>query len=117
MLSIKGLHVFKDEKEILQNINLHFEKGKIYSILGGNGAGKSTLARTIIGFNNSERGEIIFDSLDITNMSITDRAKRGITIALQEPARFEGITVKEYLTLGGKFDEKNIDEILELVIS
>lgn len=115
MLNIKNIHVFKDEKEILQNINLHFEKGKIYSILGGNGAGKSTLARTIIGFNTAEKGEIILDSQDITNMSVTERAKLGITIALQEPARFEGITVYEYLTLGGKFDAANIEEILSLV--
>ncbi len=115
MLHIKNLYVFRDDKEILQNISLDFQKGKIYSILGSNGAGKSTLARSIIGFEKIERGELIFDSKDITEFSITERAKDGITIALQEPARFEGIKVIDYLTLGGRFSTENIKEIFQIV--
>ena len=105
------MRVSRNGKEILKNVELNFEKGKIYSILGSNGAGKSTLARTLIGFNNIENGTIIFDSVDITKSGITERAKLGMTIALQEPARFEGITVKEYITLGGKY---NSDDIMEI---
>lgn len=115
MLKVNNLHVFRDGKEILRNVELHFEKGNIYSILGSNGAGKSTLARTLIGFNKIEKGEVIFDSVDITNYNITDRAKMGMTIALQEPARFEGITVKDYITLGGKYESEDINEIFEIV--
>ncbi len=115
MLFLKNIHVYRDEIEILQNINMDFEKGKIYSILGSNGAGKSTLAKTIIGFTDVEKGSIILNSKDITNASITERAKSGITIALQEPARFEGITVKNYITLGGRYNSKDIMEIFEMI--
>ncbi len=115
MLRIENLHVFRDGKEILRNVDLDFEKGKIYSVLGSNGAGKSTLARTLIGFNAIEKGQIIFDSVDVTNATVTERAKLGMTIALQEPARFEGITVKDYLTLGGRYESEDINEIFEIV--
>ncbi|BDU50576.1 ATP-binding cassette domain-containing protein [Haliovirga abyssi] len=115
MLKVRNMHVFRGEKEILQDINLHFEKGKIYSILGSNGAGKSTLARTLIGFEKIEKGSIILNSKDITKFSITERAKAGMTIALQEPARFEGMSVKDYLTLGGRFSGDNLKDIFELV--
>lgn len=115
MLFLKNIHVYRDEKEILQDINMNFEKGKIYSILGSNGAGKSTLAKTIIGFADVEKGSIVLNSKDITNASITERAKAGITIALQEPARFEGITVKDYITLGGRYATEDIAEIFEMI--
>lgn len=115
MLKVQNMYVSSGEKEILQNINLHFEKGKIYSVLGSNGAGKSTLAKTLIGFEEVEKGTIIFDSQDITKFSITERAKKGMTIALQEPARFEGIVVKDYLTLGGRFPSANLKYIFELI--
>lgn len=115
MLKIENMHVFRDGKEILRNVDLDFEKGKIYSILGSNGAGKSTLARTLIGFNKIEKGEIVLDSVDITEYNVTERAKLGMTIALQEPARFEGITVKDYITLGGRFQSEDINEIFEIV--
>ncbi|NLK62729.1 MAG: ATP-binding cassette domain-containing protein [Fusobacteria bacterium] len=108
------MRVSRNGKEILKNVELNFEKGKIYSILGSNGAGKSTLARTLIGFNNIENGTIIFDSVDITKSGITERAKLGMTIALQEPARFEGITVKEYITLGGKYNSDDIMEFFQI---
>ena len=114
MLKIENMRVSRNGKEILKNVELNFEKGKIYSILGSNGAGKSTLARTLIGFNNIENGTIIFDSVDITKSGITERAKLGMTIALQEPARFEGITVKEYITLGGKYNSDDIMEFFQI---
>ena len=114
MLKIENMRVSRNGKEILKNVELNFEKGKIYSILGSNGAGISTLARTLIGFNNIENGTIIFDSVDITKSGITERAKLGMTIALQEPARFEGITVKEYITLGGKYNSDDIMEFFQI---
>lgn len=114
MLKIENMRVSRNGKEILKNVELNFEKGKIYSILGSNGAGKSTLARTLIGFNNIENGTIIFDSVDITKSGITERAKLGMTIALQEPARFEGITVKEYITLNNKYNSDDIMEFFQI---
>jgi Fe-S cluster assembly ATP-binding protein len=115
MLIIKNLYVFDVKKEILQNINMDFEKGKIYSILGANGAGKSTLAKSIMGLIKADKGDIIFESRDIGEFSVTERAKLGITLALQEPARFEGITVEEYVTLGGRFKNEDVEDIFEMV--
>ena len=89
-------------KPILQDLNLHVLPGEIHAILGMNGTGKSTLASVIMGLSgfSPTSGNVVFQGEDITALSVSDRAKRGITLAWQEPARFEGLTVKEYLELG-----------------
>jgi len=89
-------------KPILQDLNLHVLPGEIHAILGMNGTGKSTLASVIMGLSgfSPTSGKVIFQDEDITALPVPDRAKRGITLAWQEPARFEGLTVKEYLELG-----------------
>ena len=89
-------------KPILQDLNLHVLPGEIHAILGMNGTGKSTLASVIMGLSGfaPTSGNVVFQGEDITSLSISGRAKRGITLAWQEPARFEGLTVKEYLELG-----------------
>jgi Fe-S cluster assembly ATP-binding protein len=89
-------------KPILQDLNLHVLPGEIHAILGMNGTGKSTLASVIMGLSgfSPTSGKVVFQGEDITALSISGRAKRGITLAWQEPARFEGLTVKEYLELG-----------------
>ncbi|MGM0509005.1 MAG: ATP-binding cassette domain-containing protein [Fusobacteriota bacterium] len=115
MLTVKNVYVERDGKEILEDINMEFEKGKIYSILGSNGAGKSTLAKSLIGFTEVEKGNIILNSKDITHESITKRAESGMTIALQEPARFEGISVRNYITLGGRYTDNDIEEVFEMI--
>ncbi|MCM1104866.1 MAG: ATP-binding cassette domain-containing protein [bacterium] len=87
-----------DNKEILSHINLMFDK-RFTAITGPNGGGKSTLAKLIAGIITPTEGTILFNGEDITDMSITDRAKAGISYAFQQPVRFKGITVKDLITL------------------
>ena len=103
MLELKNVsYVVKDEngadKEILKNINLTIDE-RFVAITGPNGGGKSTLAKIIAGIYQPTSGQILFDGEDITNMSITDRAKKGISFAFQQPVRFKGLTVKDLITL------------------
>ena len=86
------------EKEILKNINLKIDD-KFVAITGPNGGGKSTLAKVIAGIYPVTEGQILFDGVDITNMSITERAKLGISFAFQQPVRFKGLTVRDLITL------------------
>jgi len=125
LLKVEDLHVYRGNREILKGVNLTIEKNEIHAIIGPNGAGKSTLAYTIMGISGYKptKGRIIFKGVDILDKSITERARMGMTLAWQEPARFEGIKVKNYLMLGmnGKYKkdretvEKKIEESLKLV--
>lgn len=85
-------------KEILKNVNLKIDDG--FSVITGpNGGGKSTLAKIIAGIITPTEGEIWLDGENITNLSITERAKRGISFAFQQPVRFKGITVHDLISL------------------
>ncbi len=86
------------EKEILKNINLVIED-KFVAVTGPNGGGKSTLAKVIAGIVTPTSGKIILDGEDITGLSVTERAKKGISFAFQQPVRFKGLTVKDLITL------------------
>ncbi len=110
MLKIQNLTLKRDAKIILRSIDFTVKAGEIYSILGPNGAGKSSLAYSIMGCNGykPDEGEIIFKGQEIANLSIWQRAKLGITLAWQEPARFEGITVKDYLLLSMKINALSV---------
>lgn len=88
-----------DQKTIINDLSLTIENGKFVVITGPNGSGKSTLARIIMGIEKPSSGRIIFDGQDVTDMSITDRAKLGISFALQQPVRFKGIRVHDLLRL------------------
>jgi len=85
-------------KEILKDINLELDNG-FAVITGPNGGGKSTLAKIIAGILIPTSGQIILDGEDITNLSVTERAKKGISFAFQQPVRFKGITVHDLLGL------------------
>lgn len=89
-------------KPILHDLDLHVLPGEIHAILGMNGTGKSSLASVVMGLSGftPTSGKVIFQGEEISALSISGRAKRGITLAWQEPARFEGLTVREYLELG-----------------
>lgn len=104
ILTLKKLELCRDGKKILRGVNLEIGNQEIHSIIGANGAGKSTLAYTLMGLQGYEQneGSIIFDGEDIAELSITDRAKKGITLAWQEPARFEGLKVRDYLSIGAR---------------
>lgn len=91
------------EIEILRNINLTIED-RFVAVTGPNGSGKSTLAKIVAGILTPTEGQIFLDSVDITEKSITERAKMGIGFAFQQPVRFKGITVKDLLSIAAGKD-------------
>ena len=91
------------DKEILKNINLKIED-RFVAITGPNGGGKSTLAKLIAGIVTPTSGQILLDGEDITGLSITERARKGISFAFQQPVRFKGLTVKDLITLASGQD-------------
>ena len=93
--------------EMVDDINFSMANGEILVITGSNGGGKSTLVKLIKGIEKLISGQILFDGVDITDMSITERAKLGIGYAFQQPPRFKGITVKKLLNLAAG---RNVDE-------
>ena len=95
-----------EEITILDDISFTVDAGKILVITGPNGGGKSTLAKIIMGIENPTSGKIYFDGVDITDLSITERAKMGIGYAFQQPPRFKGVTVKKLLNLAAG---RNVD--------
>ena len=86
-------------KEILRDITLTIPTGNLTVITGPNGGGKSTLAKLIAGIIRPTSGKILFDGEDITDMSITERARKGIGFAFQQPVRFKGIQVFDLIRL------------------
>ena len=103
MLELKNL-AFSVEgeggrKDILKDISLKVEDGTFLVITGPNGGGKTTLAKTIMGLNQATGGQILGNGEDITNLSITERAKRGISYGFQQPPRFKGVKVRDLLAL------------------
>jgi len=86
-------------KNIINGINLKIDEGKFVAITGPNGSGKSTLAKLIVGIIKPTSGQILYNGQDITEMSITDRAKLGISFAFQQPVRFKGIKVLDLLRI------------------
>ena len=85
-------------KEILNDVSLKVNE-RFVAITGPNGSGKSTLAKLIAGIIQPTEGKILLDGEDITNLSVTERARRGISYAFQQPVRFKGITVKDLVSL------------------
>lgn len=104
MLRLENVCFFKDNKDILKDINLEVEEGKFIAITGPNGSGKSTLAKIIIGIEKPTSGKIFFDGEDITELSIDQRANKGMGFAFQQPVKFKGITVYDLLKLAAKKD-------------
>ena len=86
------------DKEILRNVNLKIDDHFVV-ITGPNGGGKSTLAKLIAGIVRPTSGKILLDGEDITELSITERAKKGISFAFQQPVRFKGLTVMDLIRL------------------
>ena len=91
---------------MVDDINSSMANGEILVITGSNGGGKSTLVKLIKGIEKLISGQILFDGVDITDMSITERAKLGIGYAFQQPPRFKGVTVKKLLNLAAG---RNVD--------
>ena len=93
--------------EVLKDINLKLESKNIYVMTGPNGGGKSSIAKAIMGIYPVTSGKILMDGIDITEKNITERAKLGIGYAMQQPARFKGMKVRDILTLATKENNEN----------
>jgi Fe-S cluster assembly ATP-binding protein len=115
LLEIKNLTYAAGDKKILDDFSLSIKSSEVHALLGTNGTGKSTLAYIIIGCDGYKpaSGEIIFNGKDIRDLRIHERAQLGITMAWQEPVRFEGINVRNYLTLKSKETDPSV--YLEMV--
>lgn len=101
-------------EEILRDVNLSLSEGKLVVITGPNGGGKTTLAKMIAGVEKPSSGRIFFQNEDITDLDVTDRAKRGIAYAFQQPVRFKGLTVRDLLEMaaGGAIDNDRLCDLL-----
>lgn len=88
-----------EDKGILKDVSMTLEDNQFVVITGPNGGGKSTLAKIIVGIEKPTSGQILWDGEDITDMSITERAKLGISYAFQQPVRFKGVTVFDLIRL------------------
>ncbi|MCI5499253.1 MAG: ATP-binding cassette domain-containing protein [Clostridiales bacterium] len=103
MLELKGLSYQVEDNggqtDILRGIDLTIEDNKFVVITGPNGGGKTTLAKTIMGLAKSTGGQILWNGADITGLSITERAKLGISYGFQQPPRFKGLRVRDLLGL------------------
>ncbi len=98
MLKLENITYKVENKTILDNISLEIDE-RFVAITGPNGSGKSTLAKIIAGIIPATSGKIYLDGEDITNLTITERANKGISFAFQQPVRFKGITVMDLISL------------------
>ncbi len=101
--------VEETETEILRSIDLTLAAQKIYAITGPNGGGKSSLAKMIMGVYTPTSGRILLDGQDITQLSISERARQGIGYAFQNPPRFKGIKVEELLKLAAANNPEKVN--------
>ena len=114
MLELKGLSYQVEDNgvktEILRGIDLTIEDNKFVVITGPNGGGKTTLAKVIMGLVQPTSGRVLYNGEDVTDLSITERAKRGISYGFQQPPRFKGITVHDLLLLAAGEDKLSKDK-------
>jgi len=102
LLDIRDLTFKVDRQPILDRLDLAIQPREIHALLGANGSGKTTLAYVLMGCEGyvACAGTVLFNGTDLLLLKIHERAQLGLTLAWQEPARFEGVTVREYLALG-----------------
>jgi len=118
ILELKNVTLIKEGRSLLNDITMDIWDGYVHAIVGPNGAGKSTLAHTIMGLGGYRdfSGDILFKGKSIKNLSIDERARLGLTLVFQEPARFEGLTVSKFVLAGVKEKSKSlVDKALEMV--
>jgi Fe-S cluster assembly ATP-binding protein len=116
LLEISGLAYTANSKKILDNLSMSLKRQEVHALLGTNGTGKSTLAYLIMGCEGyrPSSGEIFFEGENIIDLRIHERARLGITMTWQEPVRFEGICVADYLTIRKKANPASLLELVGL---
>ncbi len=117
-LQVQNLTLTLNGKHILHNLTVDFWKGHIHAVVGPNGAGKSTFAYTVMGLAGYRdfQGEILFNGESIKSLKIDERARRGMTLAWQEPARFEGLTVETFIKAAAKDkSDKHVNHVLDMM--
>ena len=99
MLKIENLNTSIDGKDILKNFYLNINDGEVHALMGPNGTGKSTLSKVILNNKKYQKlsGKIIFDDVDITNMSTDEIARKGIFLCNQLPCEIDGVTTADFL--------------------
>ena len=108
MLEFQNVSYTAGDADILRNVSFTVND-RFVAVTGPNGSGKSTIAKLIAGIYTPTSGKILLDGVDITNLSITERAQLGVSFAFQQPVRFKGLTVKDLISLAaGKVDGKKI---------
>lgn len=118
LLKVDDLSVERPGAEVLRGVNLTVGHAEIHALLGLNGSGKTSLALALIGADGYQpaSGRIVFNGRDISDLSVTERARLGLTLAWQAPARFEGLPVADYLALGMEEPSRErIEQALEAV--
>lgn len=114
-LEVKDLTLTLGGTRVLKSVNVDFWLGHIHAVIGPNGAGKTTLAKTIMGLSGyrDHEGDILLDGQSIVDASIDERARMGITLGWQEPARYEGLRIREFILAGAR---ERSEELLEDVL-
>ena len=97
------------EKEIIKDLDLVIEDRSFSVITGPNGGGKTTLAKLIMGLDKPTSGRIFWNDIDITDLSVTERAKLGVSYGFQQPPRFKGLTVYDLLRIASGRDMTRIE--------
>lgn len=104
VLEVRDVVLGFEEKLVLDHLSLEFWRGHVHAVVGPNGAGKSTLASAVMGLSGYRdfEGDILLDGESLKGLGVDERAGRGITLAWQEPARFEGVSVERFVSAGAK---------------
>ncbi len=117
ILQLNNVGLAVEHKNILNGVTMDIWEGHVHAVVGPNGAGKSTLAYTIMGLGGYRHitGDIIFNGKNINALSVDERGKLGITLAWQDPARYEGLSVKDFVLAGAKDkSEEHAKHVLDL---
>jgi ABC-type lipopolysaccharide export system ATPase subunit len=118
ILELTDITLKKNDKVLLDSLSMELWEGHVHAVIGPNGAGKSTLANTIMGLSGYRdfSGDILYRGTSIRALGIDERARLGLSLVFQEPARFEGLGVPEFVLAGAKDKStKTLDRALEMV--
>lgn len=118
-IEIIDLHVSIEDKEILKGVNLVIHSGEIHAIMGPNGTGKSTLSQAIMGHPSYTvtQGQILLDGEDVTEMTVDERARAGLFLAMQYPSEITGVTNAEFMraAINSRLDDDNKMSVMNFI--